>query len=120
MSLSHALILAVAAAVLAPVAPEPVLAQDGAQDIVVTAPRHGKRSPSGEPIETVAHSTRVKIGDLDLSSRAGQQQADARIRKAAQTSCRWLDAHYPVVDKESDCEGAAVADAKSRLPGGGR
>lgn len=119
MSLSHALALAVAAAVIAPVAPEPVFAQDGAQDIVVTAPRHGKRSSSGEPLETVTHATRVKISDLDLASPAGKQELDTRLHKAAQTSCRWLDAHYPVVDKESDCENAAVADAKTRVPGGG-
>jgi UrcA family protein len=117
MSYSHALACAIAAALIVPAAP-PVFAQDSSQDIVVTAPRHGKRSPSGEPTETVSHSTRVKVGDLDLSTPGGQQTLDERIRTAAQASCRWLDVHYPVVDREDDCESAAIADAKRRAKGG--
>jgi UrcA family protein len=115
MNISHALLWMAVAAV-----PVPTLAQDSSGEIVVTAPRHGKRDASGTPTETVSHATKVKYGDLDLSTPGGRQTLDARLAKAAQTSCRWLDAHYPVVDRENDCETAALADAKSRLPAGAR
>lgn len=114
MSLSRPFALVLALALAAPTA-APVLAQDQDTDsIVVTAPRHGKRNASNQPIETVTHSTRVSTAGLDLSSPAGIQALESRVHVAAKASCKWLDDNYPVVDDEGDCEAAAVSDAMRR------
>ena len=88
--------------------------QDDNSSITVTAPRSGKWSPDGMATETVAHSIKVSVSDLDLKTPAGQSAAESRIRAAAKKSCDWLDAHYPVVDSASDCVRGAVDAAMTR------
>ncbi len=91
-----------------------VAAQDSSNEIVVTAPRHGQRTSSGTPIETVSHSTRVSTAGLDISTDAGLTALQPRIRAAAKKSCEWLDQHYPVIDDEADCEESATRAAMAR------
>jgi UrcA family protein len=114
MSRSIAL-LAGACALALPLAPAAwSQSQDDTGSITVTAPRAGKWAPDGSETETVAHSIKVNISDLDLKTPAGQAAAQARITDAAKKSCDWLDAHYPVVDSAKDCVRGAVDAAMTR------
>ncbi|MEP9359648.1 UrcA family protein [Sphingomonas sp. KR3-1] len=105
MTLAHHIACCVAGSLLVPAA---VLAQsqDDRNSITVTAPRHGG-SP-GDMTDTVAHSVKVDVSDLDLTTAAGLAAAQTRFGAAARKSCDWLDAHYPVVDSTSGCVKDAV------------
>ncbi|NYT42249.1 UrcA family protein [Sphingomonas sp. R-74633] len=105
--------LCAAGALLLPFAAATAQDQDNGS-ITVTAPRVGKWSPDGTATETVAHSIRVNISDLDLRTPAGLSTAEARIRQAAKRSCDWLDANYPAVDSAKDCERNSVDAAMTR------
>ncbi len=108
MTLAHRIAWCVAGSLLVPAA---VLAQsqDDRNSITVTAPRHG--GGPGDMTETVSHSIKVNVADLNLATPAGISAAETRFRAAAQKSCNWLDAHYPVVDSSTDCVREAVGRA---------
>lgn len=101
----------IAVSLAAPLAPAAI-----AQDITVTAPRHGKRSSTtGAPIETVSHSVVVSTAGLDLSTPGGMAEAEKRIRAAAQSSCSWLDRNYAsLTDDAGSCVKAASDEALAR------
>lgn len=106
---------AAACALAVPLAPAAwSQSQDDSGSITVTAPRSGKWSPDGTATETVAHSIRINISDLDLRTPTGLSAAEARIRQAAKRSCDWLDANYPVVDSDKECERSTVDAAMTR------
>lgn len=73
------------------------------EEIVVGAPHKTTvgRTTTGIPITQIAVRSRVRYGDLDLTSRAGAAALENRIREAARTSCRSIDAQLPL-DRSSD------------------
>lgn len=93
----------------------PIAPMAYAQDITVTAPRHGKRDPAtGAPIETVTHSVTVSTAGLDLATDSGLRTAEGRVRQAAVGACRWLDQHYTTVADSRNCVKEATDDAMAR------
>lgn len=86
-------------------------------DITITAPRAGERSPTtGAPIETVTTSRIVSYRDLDLSTAAGKQELDKRVKTAARRACDWLDQMHPIAAQGSpDCLSTAVNSAKDQV-----
>lgn len=113
MPYSRPLAFVLAASLAIPLTPA-AAQQDDPNTITVNAPRHGPRAIDGEATETVTHSTKVSLSGIDLSTPGGLAALETKVRAAAKKSCSWLDLHYPVVDKESDCERSATDDAMAR------
>ncbi|HYD28386.1 UrcA family protein [Brevundimonas sp.] len=60
-----------------------------------------------------AQETRIAWGDLDLSTAAGADAFDARVRVAARKMCRSV----PMIGGRAACHTAVRDEAVSRLPG---
>ena len=60
-----------------------------------------------------AGEARIRWGDLDLSTVAGAEAFDARVRAAARKLCRGV----PVSGGRAACEAAVRDEAVSLLPG---
>jgi UrcA family protein len=60
-----------------------------------------------------AGEVRIAWGDLDLSTAAGAEAFDTRIRAAARKMCR----HLPMVGGRVACQAAVRDEAVSLLPG---
>jgi len=73
------------------------------EEIIVGAPHKAAvgRTTTGIPITQITVRSRVRYGDLDLTTRAGAAALENRIREAARTSCRSIDAQLPL-DTSSD------------------
>jgi UrcA family protein len=60
-----------------------------------------------------AGDVRIAWGDLDLSTAAGADAFDARIRAAARKMCR----HVPMIGGRAACQAAVRDEAVTLLPG---
>ena len=60
-----------------------------------------------------AHEVRIAYGDLDLSTAAGADAFDARIRAAARRMCRSV----PMIGGRAACQAAVRDEAVTLLPG---
>jgi UrcA family protein len=103
-------------------------AQEPEAEFVVSSSRasalaHG--SLPGVPVEVISISQRVSYADLNLTSVAGSEEMEARVRSTARTLCEKLDQRYPLSNVEvetcvrdtvrkglADVHTAAVAAAK--------
>ena len=96
--------------------------EDGASraSITVMAPREeqvGRTSSGGKIRELTAQSV-VYIDDLDLHTPAGRDELKARIKAAAEDTCKWLDGIYPLdtpVDEPHSCVHRAVMGTQSQV-----
>ncbi|MFC7535824.1 UrcA family protein [Sphingomonas sp. GCM10030256] len=89
-------------------APAPALAQDETQQIVV----RGKQMPRGYgPVEMI-----VKIGDLNLSSRAGVGEMEKRVTNTIRLMCR-INAPINASNKRESktCSEFAWASARPQM-----
>jgi UrcA family protein len=88
------------------------------EEVIVRAPPYVQhRSAIGAPIEDVAVSREVVIGDLDLRTGWGVHELRSRISFTATTLCNRLNAMYPVsADNSSDrdCYRNAMRDAMAQ------
>jgi len=82
--------------------------------VIVTAPPyHGpaRDSATGAPIRDVALSQGVRFDDIDLRTRDGARELQARVRATARDLCRRLDVAYPIsADGSPPCYRTAVED----------
>lgn len=60
-----------------------------------------------------AGEIRIAWGDLDLSTPAGAEAFDARVRAAARKLCR----NVPMIGGRAACQAAVRDEAVTRLPG---
>jgi UrcA family protein len=60
-----------------------------------------------------AHEVRIAYGDLDLSTPAGADAFDARVRAAARRMCR----STPMIGGRAACQAAVRDEAVTLLPG---
>ena len=85
---------------------------------VIVRPPHNyapERSAIGAPIENVAISREVRIGDLDLRTHWGARELRNRISYTATTLCNRLNAMYPITaDGSGDCYRDAMRDAMAQ------
>jgi UrcA family protein len=63
-----------------------------------------------------AREARIAWGDLDLSTAAGAEAFDTRVRAAARGMCR----NAPMIGGRADCRAAVRDEAFSLLPGAAR
>jgi UrcA family protein len=92
--------------------------QSDMSGVTVTAPRRyiGRDAATGADIERVSASRIVDYADLDLSTRRGGRELNARIEHAARAACNELDARYPdATDEEGSCVSTAVRNAMDRV-----
>jgi UrcA family protein len=88
-------------------------------EVIIVAPRHRSErdSATGAPIERVYASRRVRYDDLDLTSDWGVRTLHARVVRAAETACNYLDRRYATLDQEDhSCVDDAVRDAMRQAP----
>ena len=89
-------------------------------EVIIVAPRHhrAERDPAtGAPIERVYASRRVRYDDLDLTTDWGVHTLHARVVRAAETACNFLDRRYDTLDQDDrSCVDDAVRDAMSQAP----
>ena len=88
-------------------------------DVIVVAPRHRmERDPAtGAPIDHVYASRAVRYDDLDLTSDWGVRTLHARVVRAAETACNYLDRRYDTLDSgDRSCVDDAVRDAMRQAP----
>ncbi len=88
-------------------------------DVIIVAPRRrAERDPAtGAPIERVYASRRVRYDDLDLTTDWGVHTLHARVVRAAETACNYLDRRYDTLDQgDRSCVDDAVRDAMRQAP----
>jgi UrcA family protein len=64
-----------------------------------------------------AGEVRIAWGDLDLSTAAGADAFDARVRSAARRMCRHVRRPGSLISDRTACEAAIQDEAVSLLPG---
>lgn len=75
-------------------------------EITVYAPREvvGRSPTTGAPIERVTVSRVVSVRDLDLRTEWGVDELTRRVREAAVSACREIEANEPfVLDDDRSC-----------------
>jgi UrcA family protein len=91
-------------------------AQPAVAGVTVTAPRTLGKTSSGIPIEQVSMSARVAYRDLDLKKPQGAAELDKRVRSAAASMCKKLEADYPVGTPDAvTCAKEAVKNAEPQV-----
>lgn len=92
------------------------------EEVVVRPPPSGpQRSAIGAPIVEVSLSRTVRYDDLDLRNEPDVGRLRARVRFAAETLCRRLNAFYPIGSSDGPwtsatrCFRDAVANAMGQV-----
>jgi UrcA family protein len=97
-----------------PLQPPPVDAQ--LNGVVVYAPRVIEQTKYGVLTQEYKMSARVPYSDLDMGSKAGHDELDRRVAKAADYLCRQLERLYP--DGGPDrrtCAREAIGEAEPQV-----
>jgi len=84
--------------------------------VTVTAPRVIGRGAGGIPIERVSMSATVRYSDLNLKTPQGASALDIRVKDAAASLCKNLEADYPIGTPDAfTCAKEAVTNAAAQV-----
>ena len=84
--------------------------------VTVTAPRVIGRGAGGIPIERVSMSATIRYSDLNVKTPQGASALDKRVKDAADSLCKKLEADYPIGTPDAfTCSKEAVTNAAAQV-----